>query len=97
MPHQTGQFDTPHAGKYLTQLCKHFGHKVPATQEGDQGQVRFDAGTARLEASAEALSVTLSTEDAGALPRLREVIDSHLARFAFREDFTTLNWQPARA
>ena len=90
----TGRFSTTHGAKYLTQLCKHFGHKVPAQvdPDGGQGRVSFAMGEAQMQADAAALHVTLTGADQGAIDQLQDVIDSHLQRFAFREDFTGMDW-----
>ncbi len=92
---QTGTFDTPHAAKYLQQLCKHFAHKVPASCDGTQGRVEFPFGEVRLSAEGDRLRVELPKGDADTLQRGRDVIDRHLERFAFREAFTQMDWQPA--
>lgn len=33
--HSTGHVATSHAHRYMTQLCKHFGHKIPAAVDGN--------------------------------------------------------------
>lgn len=91
--HNTGHLSTTHAHRYMTQLCKHFGHKIPATVEGDNGTITFEIGTARLTATQTDLQCTVSGADAAAVERLQAIIDSHLARFAFREAFTAMDWQ----
>ncbi|MDS9469881.1 DUF2218 domain-containing protein [Paracoccus sp. MBLB3053] len=88
----TGHFATPNAQRYMTQLCKHFAHKVPATVEGDQAHVKFQKGSAQMRAGADDLEVTITTSEAEAVAMLRAVIDDHLARFAFRENFTMMTW-----
>ena len=93
----TGRFSTPNAQKFMTQLCKHFGHKVPAEVEGDTGQVRFAAGLAEMRSDDQQLVVVLSGDSGEAVASLQEVIDSHLKRFAFREDFTGMAWSPVGA
>ncbi|MBO9456726.1 DUF2218 domain-containing protein [Paracoccus sp. R12_1] len=93
-----GQFATQNARKYMTQLCKHFAHKVPAEVEGDQGHVTFAMGTAKLHADDSGLTVQLSADSEAALAQMRPIIDDHLTRFAFREDFLSMNWSaPAAA
>jgi hypothetical protein len=42
---------TDAAPRYMSQLCKHFGHKVPATLSGREGQISFEAGQVHLRAS----------------------------------------------
>ncbi|AUH32566.1 DUF2218 domain-containing protein [Paracoccus tegillarcae] len=89
----TGNFETENSSKYLIQLCKHFAHKIPATVEGDKGQINFDIGTAALTAHDTALTATLVAGNAEALARLQHIVDDHLKRFAFREDFAGMTWQ----
>ena len=87
-----GQFATQNARKYMTQLCKHFAHKVPSEVEGVQGHVTFAMGTAKLHAGDSGLTVQLCADSETALARMRPIIDDHLKRFAFREDFQTMDW-----
>lgn len=88
----TGRFGTANAQKYMQQLCKHFAHKVPAEVTGDQAQVQFARGNAQMQALPDQLEVTISTNDQEAIGFLREVIDDHLRRFAFREEFSVMDW-----
>ena len=90
--HAAAQIPTPNAQKYLTQLCKHFGHKVPARIEGDQGVINFSIGEAQLTATADALMAALSAATAKDLTQLQAIIDDHLKRFAFREGITGFDW-----
>lgn len=88
----TGRFSTAKGRAYMTQLCKHFGHKVPAEVDGDRGHVAFPLGMARMQADDHALIVELTAADAETVQRLQGVIDSHLERFAFREEFRSMDW-----
>lgn len=90
---ETGTFQTSHASKYLQQLCKHFGHKVPATFDEAAGQVDFMFGPAKMQAEPDFLRVEITLADPEDRDRARAVIDSHLERFAFREAFKTMDWQ----
>ena len=91
----TGRFETGNAQRYMVQLCKHFAHKIPAEVEGDAGSIQFDIGTARLTAAPSVLTCRVAGADAETVERLQDIIDRHLARFAFREDFTRMAWSPA--
>lgn len=84
---------TEHGSKYLQQLSKHFGHKVPVTFTPTQGNVTLPFGTCEMAATDSKLSITVVGEvrDIG---RLERFIAEHLARFAFREN-PTLTWQRA--
>lgn len=84
---------TPNASKYLQQLCKHFGHKVPASCETHSGSINFPAGACTLSATDSVLTIQLATPDAEALTRLEGVMASHLLRFAFREELA-IDWAP---
>jgi hypothetical protein len=86
---------TEHAQRYMTQLCKHFAHKVPATFEGREGRITFDMGQAALRASEGSLIVVGEAGDAEGLARLEQVIESHLKRFAFREPELAVEWRRA--
>lgn len=72
-------------GRYLAQLCKHFGHKLPVTLAEDRGSIEFSGGVCALEAGDGALTMRLTAGDEAALARLEDVVARHLLRFAFRE------------
>lgn len=86
-------FRTPHASRYLQQLAKHFGHKVPVTFTPDAGEVNLPFGTCEMAATEAALSITVLGETRD-IARLEHFVGDHLARFAFREK-PTLTWQRA--
>lgn len=92
----TGRFSTAKGRAYMTQLCKHFGHKIPAEVDGDRGHVEFPLGMARMQADDLAIIVELTSDDAANVQRLQGVIDSHLERFAFREDFKAMEWSEVK-
>lgn len=85
---------TPKAAGYAAQLCKHFAHKVPARFEGSDGEIAFAAGSCRLHAGDDALTLTVAAADPAAIAQLQNVVASHLVRFAFRENLA-VDWQPA--
>ncbi len=76
----------------MQQLCKHFAHKVPVTFDVREGKCIFTCGTAVLVAEASALRIDVVAEDVEGLAQTKDVIESHLLRFAFREDLSTLAW-----
>lgn len=93
MKTSTAHLPTEHARKYLQQLCKHFGHKVPVEFTPTSGRIDFPFGRCELVADP-AQIIMKSTAEESDLPKLEEVIGSHLIRFAFRET-PIINWQPA--
>ncbi|SCZ64775.1 hypothetical protein SAMN04488118_105317 [Epibacterium ulvae] len=93
----TGHFSTENASKYLQQLCKHFGHKVEVTFDETQGTVGLGMGPATLRAASDTLEIEVTAEDDEGLVHARQIIDSHLKRFAFREEFEAMSWHSARS
>lgn len=96
MKHSIARIETDRASNYLQQLCKHFAHKRPVTFTPEQGEIRFSIGTCRLEAKDSVLTLKAEAADDASLAQLREVVDRHLLRFAFR-DPPAIAWQAADA
>ena len=88
----TGTFGTPNASKYLQQLCKHFGHKVEATYDETAGNVALPCGDTNITATDTTLTVTIDLRTAEDDAQGKFIIDSHLKKFAFREDFAEMDW-----
>lgn len=89
---RTGTFATPNASKYMQQLLKHFAHKIEVSYTETEGKAMLGTGPVDLLATPEELRVTVSALDAEGLDRAVDVIDSHLVRFAFRENFEKMDW-----
>ncbi len=91
MPRATAIVPTAHASRYLQQLCKHWTHKFTVEFTPERGTI--DLGENRLvtlNADAEKLTATVDASEEN-LDRLQEVVASHIARFAFREELV-FNW-----
>lgn len=88
----TGRVETPHGGRYVRQLCKHWSHKLEVESEGDRGVVRFPDATAVMDADEAGIALSLAGEDAARLEQLKGVIERHLDRFAFREAPLDYRW-----
>ncbi len=86
-----GTVSTGFASKYLQQLCKHFAHKVPATWSPDAGTVEFPFGDCQITATQTDLRFACKAEPGEQSERLKQVVESHLVRFAWRETLT-INW-----
>ena len=93
MTRSTLHLTTTHGSKYLQQLGKHFGHKVPVTFTTTAGEVTLPFGTCEMTATDAALSITVLGKPHD-LARLERFVGDHLARFAFREN-PILTWQRA--
>lgn len=79
------RWETTSAARYMAQLCKHFGHKVPVTLNERDGQIVFSFGTCDLVAEDDALRMRGTSADETSLHQLQTVIINHLQRFAFRD------------
>ncbi|SDN65454.1 hypothetical protein SAMN05216196_1011202 [Lutimaribacter pacificus] len=91
---ETGTFATSNGARYLQQLCKHFAHKIPVEYDAEKGTADLPPGPARLTATDAALRVEITASDEDGLKLARHIIDDHLKRFAFREDFSGMDWAP---
>jgi hypothetical protein len=73
---------------YMRQLCKHFGHKVDASFDGDSGYIQFEFGRCDLRARDAELHLTVSANSEENRERLRNVVGSHLERFGKRDELS---------
>ena len=85
---------THSAGRYLQQLCKHWSHRLTVAFDEVEGAVDFPGG-ARLDlrADPDTLDLLLRVPDDADAGRMREVVEEHLNRFAFREGPLTFEWR----
>ena len=73
---------TADANGLATRMEKHFGHKVEVERRGGVVHVTIPAGRFELEPREDELEVRLDPAGAAQLPRLQEVVTTHLQRFA---------------
>ncbi len=78
-------WETASAARYMTQLCKHFAHKIPVTLNERDGRMVFGAGVCDVVAEETGLRMLASAEHEAGLLQLQSVVIRHLQRFAFRE------------
>ena len=94
MPSSEARVALDQPTRYMSQLCKHFQHKIPVTWEDRHGAIQFPSGPCRLEAGDAELLLQVSAETDEALAQLQDVVGRHLLRFTFR-DPPAIVWQPA--
>lgn len=87
-----GTFSTTNASKYIQQLCKHFAHKVEVEYDEKNGKAALPPGPATLVAHDDELVITVTANDDEGLTLAKSIIDDHLVRFAFREEFSKMAW-----
>jgi len=81
----TARVSTELPRRYMTQLCKHFEHRLTVAYDETHGSIAFQAGMCRLAVEPDTLVMTVETPDEAAMPQLQDVVARHLLRFAFRE------------
>lgn len=89
----TATVPTTNGSRYLQQLCKHWGHKFETEFDAQQGVIALPLGPVRMSAAADALTVTIEPQEGADVERFKQVVASHLDRFAFREAPLTFDWQ----
>jgi len=83
---------TDRASRYLTQLCKHFAHKVHAEWDESKGYADFGWGTCTLTATSEALVLDAQAPDGDGLDRVEHVVGDHATRFGVKDNLT-VTWK----
>lgn len=87
---------TPSASRYLQQLAKHWSHKMTVSFTEEEGTIDFPNGSKlEMRADSETLDILLTVPGGEDTVRMREVVASHLDRFAFREAPLTFDWREA--
>ncbi|MDE2403684.1 MAG: DUF2218 domain-containing protein [Sphingomonadales bacterium] len=98
----TVRVPTPHASRYLQQVCKHWAHNLAVTFDAGQGRIVFprDARGASWTGDAvvtfvaepDALHCTIAASEAGQRDGLKGAVARHVDRFAFREGELAWDW-----
>lgn len=89
---------TGSASRYLQQLAKHWSHKMAVSFTPEAATIDFPNGSRlAMRADSATLDVVLTVPAAEDSERMREVVASHLDRFAFREAPLTFDWREAPA
>ena len=86
---------TANARRYMTQLCKHFAHRVTATFGEREGAIAFTAGQVRLRAAPENLMLVADADQADGLDLVQRIVEIHLRRYAYREPDLAVDWRRA--
>ncbi len=86
------QFTTQTPEKYLMQMCKHFAHKVETNYSSTQGFVDFPCGSAEFLVSDNNLIFKVTADTNENLNQSKSIIESHIVRFAYRENLEKLDW-----
>ena len=86
------QVKTPKSVKYMTQLSKHFAHKIDVELQEFTSRAVFPTGACLMLAYQETLSLYCRADQEAGLARIQLILEDHLRRFAWREELA-FNWQ----
>lgn len=94
-PHvSVARVPTQSASRYLQQLAKHWSHKMTVAFTAEEGTITFPNGSVlSMKADSDSLDLVLTVPEGEDPTRMREVVASHLDRFAFREAPLTVDWR----
>lgn len=92
-----GAAATAYASRYLQQLCKHWSHKFPVDNDKAQGTIELSGGRVTLAAEPHSLVVRIKPAPEADAARLRQVVEQHIDRFAFREAPLAFEWKEEEA
>jgi hypothetical protein len=94
---------TPHASRYLQQLCKHWSHNLEVAFDAGQGRVVFPRNARGADWPGDAivtmtvgegvLNCRIEASAPGQLEGLKDAVARHLDRFAFREAPLAFEWR----
>lgn len=85
---------TGSASRYLQQLAKHWSHKMTVVVTPEEATIDFPNGARLMMAAAPGtLDVMLTVPADDDVARMRDVVASHLDRFAFREAPLQFDWR----
>ncbi|TVV75140.1 DUF2218 domain-containing protein [Sphingomonas solaris] len=92
-PVLVAQVPTQSGSRYLQQLCKHWSHKFAVDFTPEQGMVPLPFGRLDLIAHPDTLEVRIAPTSPDVVDKAKEVVASHLDRFAFREAPLAFDWR----
>lgn len=93
MPAAQANVATTRPSRYLNQLCKHLGQKVPAEYDNENGTTTFDAGICTMHARDGVLRLHAEAGNDDNLRQVQDVVGNHLERFGARDELT-VEWAP---
>lgn len=90
----TARVAAPKPAQAMTQLAKHFAHKIAAEISETEARATFPGGDCTMHAG-ETLDLACTAETEADLRRIEANVGGHLERFLWRTP-TTVTWEAAR-
>jgi uncharacterized protein len=85
---QHARVQTGEPARFMKQLCRHFGHKIPAEFDDEHGSIVFSDGRCDLSVEPGTLVLVTTSESVAGAAHVADVMASHLTRFGFRENLS---------
>jgi len=94
MAHSLADISSIDPARLLRRLCNHWRHKFEIERRGDEHALipLGEVGTAEFTITPGVLHAEARHEDGAQLPRLQQVIATHLERFA-RDETLVFDWR----
>ena len=86
------EFPTARGPQLMQTMAKHFGHKIEVEIDEEHALLHFAPADVLIELQPEGLRLSVTSDSAEAVNQICGVIESHLLRFAHREDPQPLSW-----
>lgn len=86
--------ETSNANRYITRLCKHWGHRFTVEYDERRGFIDFGGSTCEMLAEGDALNIVV-TAPGDQLDTLEEVVVDHLQRMAPKGETVSCTWNRA--
>ena len=78
----------------MQQLAKHWSHRMTVAFSPEEATIDFPSGAKlAMRADSDTLDCVLTVPEDGDMARMRQVVEEHLNRFAFREGPLTFEWR----
>ncbi|MEP2715653.1 DUF2218 domain-containing protein [Pseudophaeobacter sp.] len=87
------EFRSDRSGGYRATMASHFSRKIEVTEVDGAVHLQFICGLAVLRVTADTLHIRIEAPSKEEMQQTCQVVESHLLRFAFREEPTPLIWR----
>jgi len=92
----TGIAPAKRGDRYIRQLASHWSHKFAVTESEGVIHIAFKiGGVAEFSTRGEQIIITIEANDRETADQLKQVVATHLDRFAFRESPLDFDWKDA--
>ena len=92
-PKTQAVFHSARSAGYLSTMARHFDQKIEVSEIDGTVHLQFICGLAMLSVTNDALLIRIEAPSKSQMSETCQVVESHLLRFAFREEPEPLIWR----